>query len=343
MTAGGKKPDPGRIRDVLRMASARRGCRGARPHRTAVLPGRLALTRGVPRAVHRSAEALPGRRAPLLARRDCRDRCRDDRRARQVAPDRSGGYRSGLAAGRRRLRARRTTLYRDLDLSEGVLTGCSLGSRRPARSCCGMDLVRAAARSRSSPTTTSASSKPIGWSRRSPRPSGPRGSQTCARHHNLRPFRHRRHRDDAHSRRARTANAGRHRRRTPIHSYSTIRGRTGPLAVPRDLCQRQVRGRRLSGDLTGGSGDEEFPWFQKNKTSWFLSLLFQLFGASSVQSQCLLRGPGRRSASTARTRSSRLRASVQAAGSDASLRSASSSCGRSRYRTPCRPPAGSRR
>ena len=77
-----------------------------------------------------------------------------------------------------------------------------------------MDLARAAARSRSSPTTISAWSRPIRWSRPLPEaiPS-PRGRDARARHHDLRSFRHRRHRDDADPRCTRTANAGRHRRR----------------------------------------------------------------------------------------------------------------------------------
>ena len=61
--------------------------------------------------------------------------------------------------------------YRDLDVSDGVLTGCSLGIATTGTIVLRHGPAKAAACSRSSPTTTCASSWPIRWSRRCPRPS----------------------------------------------------------------------------------------------------------------------------------------------------------------------------
>ena len=101
--------------------------------------------------------------------------------------------------------------YRELDVSEGVLTGCSLGiattgtivlRQGPARA------PRADAHPRLSPLRRASRADRRDRARSR---SGARGSEARAGHDDLRPFRDGRHRDDADPRCTRAANAGRHR------------------------------------------------------------------------------------------------------------------------------------
>ena len=109
----GKKPDP------RPHPGHRRGCDAA----IGEPPGRLPRSTSASNGLYTRAATLP-RDACLelfidrlkhyqvavnlcARRRDCRDGCRDDGRARQVPPDRAGGHRPGVAVGQRRLRPRR--------------------------------------------------------------------------------------------------------------------------------------------------------------------------------------------------------------------------------------------
>ena len=204
----------GRIRDAVG-AARRAGCRGLRTHR-ADLHQRRALSReALPRAVRRRLKhyqvavhlcargEVAATVAATMASRAASPAWsfRPTSTARWLSPDAAFVRDEGLA-------------YRELDESEGVLTGCSLGIATT-----GTIVLRHGRGEGRRALTPDPRLPPLRRAGRADRRDGSRGHprargcQVRAGHDDLRAFGHRRHRDDAHPRRARPANAGRHRRR----------------------------------------------------------------------------------------------------------------------------------
>ena len=148
-----------------------------------------------------------------------------------------------------RLRARRRALLsRARSQSEGVLTGCSL-----AIATTGTIVLRHGRRRGPPRADPDPRLPPLRRPRRSDRRDGAGGASRLAasgraRHHHLRSVRHRRHRDDADPRRARTANAGRHRRRRADRTLTVKSGKLQIAKLRRTSANVQLPSQTLRND-----------------------------------------------------------------------------------------------